>query len=248
MAARNKQKKRAEPESDLCFAGKPMSVVESTIRWPHRYQSKKTKLQAPTKKPANKGGKKEDEEIIKQAKCHFDKALVDGVLINLNDDVYVTGLPGKLKFIAKVIELFEADDGVPYCRFRWYYRPEDTLIERFSHLVQPKRVFLSNDENGNPLTCIWSKVNIAKVPLPKITSRIEQRVIPPCDYYYDMKYEVPYLNFTSADDGSDASSSLSSDSALNCFENLHKDEKFLLDLYSGCGAMSTGFCMGASIS
>ncbi|KAG7652612.1 putative DNA (cytosine-5)-methyltransferase CMT1 [Arabidopsis thaliana] len=248
MAARNKQKKRAEPESDLCFAGKPMSVVESTIRWPHRYQSKKTKLQAPTKKPANKGGKKEDEEIIKQAKCHFDKALVDGVLINLNDDVYVTGLPGKLKFIAKVIELFEADDGVPYCRFRWYYRPEDTLIERFSHLVQPKRVFLSNDENDNPLTCIWSKVNIAKVPLPKITSRIEQRVIPPCDYYYDMKYEVPYLNFTSADDGSDASSSLSSDSALNCFENLHKDEKFLLDLYSGCGAMSTGFCMGASIS
>ena len=114
MAARNKQKKRAEPESDLCFADKPMSVVESTIRWPHRYQSKKTKLQAPTKKPANKGynftgfvsfmilllsfcllilfysGKKEDEEIIKQAKCHFDKALVDGVLIILNDDVYVT--------------------------------------------------------------------------------------------------------------------------------------------------------------
>jgi len=41
--------------------------------------------------------------------------------------ITMQGLPGKLKFIAKVIELFEADDGVPYCRFRWYYRPEDTV-------------------------------------------------------------------------------------------------------------------------
>ncbi|KAG7590783.1 Chromo/chromo shadow domain [Arabidopsis suecica] len=240
MAVKNKQMKRAEPESDLLFAGKPVSVVESMIRWPHRYPSKKTKLEA-----ATKGDKKEK---IKLAKRHYEQALVDGVLINLNDDVYVTGLPGKLNFIGKVIEMFEADDGVPYCRIRWFYRPDDTLIERFAELVQKKRVFLSNVEDDNPLTCIYSKVHIAKVPLPKITSRIEQRVIPPCDYYYDMKYEVPYLNFTSADDDSAASSTLSSDSASNCFETLHKDEKFLLDLYSGCGAMSTGFCMGASIA
>ncbi|EFH65535.1 hypothetical protein ARALYDRAFT_895912 [Arabidopsis lyrata subsp. lyrata] len=242
MAVKNKQMKRAEPESDLCFAGKPVSVVESMIRWPHRYPSKKTKLEAAT---ATKGDKKEK---IKLAKRHYEQALVDGVLINLNDDVYVTGLPGKLNFIGKVIEMFEADDGVPYSRIRWFYRPNDTLIERFAELVQKKRVFLSNVEDDNPLTCIYSKVNIAKVPLPKITSRIEQRVIPPCDYYYDMKYEVPYLNFTSADDDTAASSTLSSDSASNCFETLHKDEKYLLDLYSGCGAMSTGFCMGASIA
>ncbi|XP_023643751.1 putative DNA (cytosine-5)-methyltransferase CMT1 isoform X1 [Capsella rubella] len=243
MAPKSKTMKRGEPESDLCFVGKPMSVVESMIRWPLRYQAKKPKLDTP--KTATNGPKKE----IKQAKRHYEQALVDGVLINLNDDVYVTAESGKPNYIAKVAELFEADDGEPYFRAQWFYRPEDTVIKRFSELVQEKRVFLSNMEDDNPLTCIYSKVNIAKVPLPKIASRTADRIIPPCDFYYDMKYQLPHLTFASADDADSASSStISSDSDSNCIVNPPKDEKFLLDLYSGCGAMSTGFCMGASLS
>ncbi|XP_010429915.1 PREDICTED: putative DNA (cytosine-5)-methyltransferase CMT1 isoform X2 [Camelina sativa] len=247
MAVKSKTKKRDEPESDLCFAGKPISVVESMIRWPLRYQVKKPKLDdtTPNKTAALNGAK---EEEIKQAKRHYEQALVDGVLINLNDDVYVTADPGKANFIAKVIELFEAADGEPYFRARWFYRPDDTVIERFKQLVEEKRVFLSNVEDDNHLSCIHSKINIAKVPLPKIDSRASERIIPPCDFFYDMKYELPHLTFAKADDDSASSSTISSDSDSNCIVNPHSDEKFLLDLYSGCGAMSTGFCMGASIS
>ncbi|KAG7598389.1 Bromo adjacent homology (BAH) domain [Arabidopsis suecica] len=34
---------------------------------------------------------------------------------------------GKPNYIAKIIEMFEADDGEPYCRVRWFYRPDDTV-------------------------------------------------------------------------------------------------------------------------
>lgn len=46
----------------------------------------------------------------------------------------------------------------------------------------------------------------------------------------------------------DASSTISSESDSNCIQIPQQKEKFLLDLYSGCGAMSTGLCMGASLS
>lgn len=46
----------------------------------------------------------------------------------------------------------------------------------------------------------------------------------------------------------DALSTISSERDSNSSEIPHKNEKFLLDLYSGCGAMSTGLCMGASLS
>lgn len=32
------------------------------------------------------------------------------------------------------------------------------------------------------------------------------------------------------------------------FVGSYKNEQYMLDLYSGCGAMSTGLCMGASLS
>lgn len=43
------------------------------------------------------------------------------------------------------------------------------MIERLAEHVQEKRVFLSNVEDDNTLACIYSKVNIAKVPLPKVS-------------------------------------------------------------------------------
>lgn len=34
---------------------------------------------------------------------------------------------GKPNYIAKIVEFFEAIDGEPYFRARWFYRPEDTV-------------------------------------------------------------------------------------------------------------------------
>ncbi|CAH8372234.1 unnamed protein product [Eruca vesicaria subsp. sativa] len=235
--------KRPEPSTDLSFTGEPISVEEAVTKWPIRYRSSKAKTSVTVGSTFYDGGS--DETL--EAKRHYSQALVDGTLFNLGDDVYVKAEEGNPNYIAKIVEFFEAVDGEPYFRARWFYRPEDTVIKTLATKVQEKRVFLSNVEDDNPLNCIVSRVNIVKVP-PKIVSGAEERDIPPCDFYYDMKYELAHLTFSTAADDGDASSTISSESDSNCIQIPQKKEKFLLDLYSGCGAMSTGLCMGASLS
>nr|VDC65462.1 unnamed protein product [Brassica rapa] len=233
--------KRPEPSTDLSFTGEPIPAEEAIAKWPSRYRSSKARVSATVGTP------KDGEENLEQAKRHYSQALVDGTLFNLGDDVYVKAEDGNPNYIAKIVEFFEAIDGEPYFRARWFYRPEDTVIKTLASEVQEKRVFLSNVEDDNPLNCIVSRVNIVKVPA-KIVSGAEERVIPPCDFYYDMKYELAHLTFSTAADDGDASSTISSESDSNCIQIPQQKEKFLLDLYSGCGAMSTGLCMGASLS
>ncbi|CAN7040354.1 unnamed protein product [Brassica oleracea var. botrytis] len=234
--------KRPEPSSDLSFTGEPISAEEAMAKWPSRYRSSKARVSATVGTPKDDG-----EENLEQAKRHYSQALVDGTLFNLGDDVYVKAEDGNPNYIAKIVEFFEAIVGEPYFKARWFYRPEDTVIKTLANEVQEKRVFLSNVEDDNPLNCIVSRVNIVKVPA-KIVSGAEERVIPPCDFYYDMKYELAHLTFSTAADDGDASSTISSESDSNCIQIPQQKEKFLLDLYSGCGAMSTGLCMGASLS
>lgn len=79
----------------------------------------------------------------------------------------------------------------------------------------------------------------------------KQKNIPPCDLYYDMKYTLPHLTFSNINNesnrrDSDASSNISSETGSN--SPIGEPEMSLLDLYSGCGAMSTGLCIGASLS
>ncbi|KAL0794499.1 hypothetical protein Bca101_065876 [Brassica carinata] len=236
--------KRPEPSTDLSFTGEPIPVEEAMTKWPFRYRSSKARLSVTVGTPKENG---DNEGNLEQAKRHYSQALVDGTLFNLGDDVYVKAEEGNPNYIAKIVEFFEAVDGEPYFRARWFYRPEDTVIKTLANEVQEKRVFLSNVEDDNPLNCIVSHVNIVKVPA-KIVSGAEERVIPPCDFYYDMKYELAHLTFSTAADDGDASSTISSESDSNCIQIPRKKEKFLLDLYSGCGAMSTGLCMGASLS
>lgn len=122
-----------------------------------------------------------------------------------------------------------------------------------------------------------------------------KETIPPCDYYCDTLYLLPYSTFVklpsgfifpmdlslllwfliincfsyltqscnteSRETGSETSSTISSeidvngrsevDSQLkNAFhrEENKEPELKLLDLYSGCGAMSTGLCLGGVLS
>ncbi|KAL2507960.1 DNA (cytosine-5)-methyltransferase CMT3 [Forsythia ovata] len=77
-----------------------------------------------------------------------------------------------------------------------------------------------------------------------------------CDYYYDRMYLLPYSSFVSLSTDNTAASSesgstISSEAGAvttSCGSEVeeHGSEKNVLDLYSGCGAMSTGLCLGAN--
>ncbi|KAL5856348.1 hypothetical protein ACOSQ3_003806 [Xanthoceras sorbifolium] len=124
------------------------------------------------------------------------------------------------------------------------------VIKDHEDLIDKRRVFLSDIRDDNPLNCIVSKVKIAKVAA-NIDLETKEKKIPPCDLYYDMNYTLQYLSFTNIlnetkGGDNDTSSTISSESGSN---NVPVDpEMHLLDLYSGCGAMSTGLCIGAFLS
>ncbi|CAA7031884.1 unnamed protein product [Microthlaspi erraticum] len=178
--------KRAEPDQELAFFGKPIPLEEAKSKWPDRYNYPKPRTT----------------KIVKSSK----KKKV-------------------IKTLAKTV------DG-----------------------LRKKRVFLSSFEEDNHLNCIETIVNIVKVPPLYTVSGTDESHIPPCDLYYDsMKYETSHMTFINEPDKNlesvVAPSTDSSKWELVCVEeDKNKDEKYLLDLYCGCGAMSTGLTMGASLS
>ncbi|PON67069.1 C-5 cytosine methyltransferase [Trema orientale] len=261
-----KKTKRNDADSDASFRGKPFPQIEAAERWPNRYKPKSSAK----KRESSKEGESEKEEVL-QAKCHYSQALVDGVLFSLYDDAYVKAEDGKPNYIARIVEFFEAADGDLYFTAQWFYRAEDTAIKDLrdhAHILDKRRVFLSEIKDDNPLDCIVSKVKIAKVS-PNLDLEAKKKSIPPCDLYYDMKYTLSNLTFSSVETGpdmsrpdSDTSSTISSESGSNNVvsdsntgigevdknTSSKKTEMTLLDLYSGCGAMSTGLCVGASLT
>ncbi|KAE8790579.1 chromomethylase 1 [Hordeum vulgare] len=58
----------------------------------------------------------------------------------------------------------------------------------------PKRVFLCEEKNDNPLDCIISKVKIIHVD-PNTDSATKAKLVPGTDLYYDMSYSVAYSTF-----------------------------------------------------
>ncbi|KAF5961078.1 hypothetical protein HYC85_002287, partial [Camellia sinensis] len=138
---------------------------------------------------------------------------------------------GKPDFIAKIVELFETIDRELYFTAQWYFRAEDT-------------------------------VGLAE----------KEKILSSSDLYCDMAYSLPHFSFTTLETATDvcicnsrnlktesdasAISDVSSNSALGNLKaakssqvsNFEDSTMTLLDLYSGCGAVSTGLCLGASIS
>ncbi|XP_031264333.1 putative DNA (cytosine-5)-methyltransferase CMT1 isoform X1 [Pistacia vera] len=251
----NREKKKTQknkPDSELSLVGPPVPASEAQKKWPSRYSytcksSSKKKNGAPAETALNRGSN-EEEEVL-QAKCHYTKALIDGCEYNLGDNAYVKAEDGKLDYIARIIELFEGTDGEPYFTAQWFYRAEDTVIKDHANLIDKKRVFLSDVKDDNALNCIVSKVKIAQVA-SNMNLKAKEEKIPPCDLYYDMKYTLPYLTFsniiTEIDKSGSDTSTISSESSSN--NSIGNSEMSLLDLYAGCGAMSTGLCIGASLS
>ncbi|KAJ4717641.1 Cytosine-specific methyltransferase [Melia azedarach] len=245
-----KKTRKNKPESDLSFVGPPVPAIEAHKRWPTRYKYSFKKKKGTVAEISSNGGLNEEEEEVRQAKCHYTRAKIDGFLYSLGDDAYVKAEDGNLDYIARIVELFESINGEPCFTAQWFYRAEDTVIKDHADIVDKRRVFLSDVKDDNPLNCIVSKVKIARVP-PNMDLEAKEKNIPPCDLYYDMKYSLPYLTFANMSDEttrreSDASSTISSESGSNSPNE--SSEMRLLDLYSGCGAMSTGLCIGASLS
>ncbi|XP_010243384.1 PREDICTED: DNA (cytosine-5)-methyltransferase 1-like isoform X2 [Nelumbo nucifera] len=263
-SSRKKEKKTAEPLESRLY-GEPVPAEEARERWLERYDKKKKSKNA----RGSGGNKKEDtDEEVLLARCHYRQAEVDGCIFNLNDDAYVKGEEGKPNYIGRIVELFETTDGEPYFTAQWFFKAEDTVIGKdHSSLIDSRRVFLSNMRDDNPLDCIVSKIQIAQVS-PNMDLVAKQRTIPSsCDLYYDMSYSPTYSTFAnlsieSTRAGSETSSTISSEVSFDGAEGEckpvseksssislpTKPEIALLDLYSGCGAMSTGLCLGAAIS
>ncbi|XP_047939640.1 DNA (cytosine-5)-methyltransferase CMT3-like [Salvia hispanica] len=232
-AADEKPISPAEEEATARFLGEPVADEEARKRWPHRYQ------------------KNQSTEIV-QAKCHFLQAEVDGQVYYLDDEAHVKAEEGKQDYICKIVELFQAVDGTQNFSAQWYYRADDTVIKTCTHLIDNRQVFFSEVKDDNPLDCLVKKLRIVLLPL-KVEDEVKETLMSTCDYYYDKMYLLPYTSFVSlpsesTTNSNESGSTISSDAVTSVFSEFEGQggERTLLDMYSGCGGMSTGLCLGAN--
>uniref|UniRef100_A0AAU7N4H5 DNA (cytosine-5-)-methyltransferase n=1 Tax=Vitis davidii TaxID=103354 RepID=A0AAU7N4H5_9ROSI len=262
--SKRKMKKEEVEEGDCRLVGEVIPDEEARQRWPERYEPKKRNTQASGSKSSKD---KDDSEEIVKARCHYRQAEIDGrVIVNLNDDAHVKAGDNADHYICKIVELFVALDGTPYFTAQWFYRARDTVIKDHANLIDNKRVFFSEMRDDNPLDCLVQKLNIARVP-HNLDLEARKLAISSCDYYYDMLYLLDYSSFIklppensrvnsetlstiSSEANMDGSTcELKSDSEeVSQARERSLSEMTLLDLYSGCGAMSTGLCLGAKMS
>ncbi|XP_041994274.1 DNA (cytosine-5)-methyltransferase CMT3-like isoform X2 [Salvia splendens] len=227
----------AEEEGVARLLGEPVADEEARKRWPHRYQ------------------KNQPTEIV-QAKCHFLQAEVDGQVYYLDDEAHVKAEEGKQNYICKIVELFQAVDGTQNFSAQWYYRADDTVIKNCTHLIDNRQIFFSEVKDDNPLDCLLKKLRIVLLPL-KVEDHVKEKLMSTCEYFYDKMYLLPYTSFVSLPSESttnsyESGSTLSSDADANSITSVFSElegqggERTLLDMYSGCGGMSTGLCLGAN--
>uniref|UniRef100_A0ACD6ACE7 Uncharacterized protein n=1 Tax=Avena sativa TaxID=4498 RepID=A0ACD6ACE7_AVESA len=220
-----------EPE----FSGDPFPADEARARWSKRYQ-----IARPD----------DDDEEVTKARCHYQSAKVEGTVYALGDDVYVQAEENEDNYIGRITEFFEgADDRCKYFTCRWFFRLKDTVISGVNlvddHKHDPKRVFISNDKNDNVLDCVISKVKIVYVD-PNMDPEAKAQLVDETDLYYDMCYSVPYSTFCTISPDTNENSGVSSNTDLGTGTPVRTAT--VLDLYSGCGGMSTGMCLGAALS
>ncbi|XP_055819015.1 DNA (cytosine-5)-methyltransferase CMT3-like isoform X1 [Solanum dulcamara] len=238
---------QANEDQECVFSGETVLDNEAREKWPHRYIIK-DKVKA-NGAPMSLNCQDDSNQLI-QAKCHFTQALVDDQIYKLGDDAYVKAADGEDDYICKIVEFFQSVDDTKYFTAQWFYRAKDTVIKAHDQFIDNKRVFLSEIKDDNPLDCLVKKINVVPVP-SNVSLQFKESLRSKSDYYYDMKYLVPFSSFISlpsdvSNPDSESDSTISSDSDV-VEVNEHKQENKLLDLYSGCGGMSTGLCLGADV-
>ncbi|KAF5178295.1 DNA (cytosine-5)-methyltransferase [Thalictrum thalictroides] len=252
--SKNKMK-RTVIDTNCKLHGEPIPVNEARLKWPHRYEDKvKDNNSAST---SSKKVNDEEEEVL-VVRRHYQQAVLDNIIYKLGDDVFIQGDTGGEDYIGRIVEFFETTDKRAFFTARWFFRAEDTVIaEKNASLVDEKRLFYSEYKNDNPLDCITSKIKIVEVS-PDVDLVAKKQTIPSCDFYYDMEYSMTYSTFSNLKpESSGTSSNAVSDvpmskngsfkkASLN--SNAKNSNMKLLDLYAGCGGMSTGLCLGAAVS
>ncbi|KAI3468563.1 hypothetical protein Pfo_025226 [Paulownia fortunei] len=244
---------KKEKSTGCCFIGEPIPEEVAQKRWQWRYE-----LKSKEKGKSWKINADEEDEIILNVDCHYAQAKVCNCVLDIGDYVYVKG-EGMKKHVGRILEFFRTMEGEDYFRVQWFFRAEDTVLKDAASLHDKRRLFYSTLMNDNILDCIISKVNIVKIP-PALC--LKSNPIKSAAFYYDMEYCVEYSTFrTLVTETSTESQSFLFDSkhpdnkpitltpleVLPNYESL-KPELALLDLYSGCGGMSTGLCVGAKLS
>ncbi|KAK1386475.1 Chromomethylase [Heracleum sosnowskyi] len=245
-AIRVRRPQRSENEERSVFVGEPVDVAQAKRRWPHRYLEKQIESQE-----AETSIRKVEKT---QARRHYTEARIDGrIPFTIGEDAFVKADDGEDDYICRIIEMFEGVDGEPYFTAQWFYRAKDTVIKHCSNLIDDKRVFLSTIKDDNNLDCLVRKIKIVQLPL-NVDPYTKTATLAHCDYYYDMLYHVPFSTFLNSyhdvtEEENQSDSTISSESVVPQDEGLmNPKEMKLLDLFSGCGAMSTGLCLGANLS
>ncbi|XP_022638588.1 DNA (cytosine-5)-methyltransferase CMT2 isoform X3 [Vigna radiata var. radiata] len=224
-------KEGMDSESIAAFIGDPIPEDEAQKRWGWRYELKDKKCKDQQLK-INEG---EEDEIIANVKCHYAQAEVGNCVFSLGDCAFIEG-EGEEKHVGRIIEFFQTTEGQNYFRVQWFYRIQDTVVQDEGGFHDKRRVFYSSIMNDNLIDCIIGKANVTQIT-PRVGLKLAS--ISPSDLYYDMEYCVDYSTFRNIPtDASAVTESLPS-------SELCKNELSLLDLYSGCGGMSTGLCLGA---
>ncbi|XVF52094.1 hypothetical protein PTKIN_Ptkin04bG0237300 [Pterospermum kingtungense] len=247
------KKKQSKRKSDPIFIGNPIPDDEAQERWRWRYEMKNIKSKS-KKIPLDDD---DEDRIVWNVECHYAQAEVDGYAIKLGDCVCIKGEEAK-PHIGKILEFFKTTDGEYYFRVQWFYRAEDTVMQQESSFHDERRLFYSTVMNDNPIDCIISKVSVTQIS-PKLGQNSNS--ITQSDFYFDMEYCVEYSTFRALTNDNYIKSYSSSNCCKEIFPttptafsanipNLgtYKEELALLDLYSGCGGMSTGLCLGAKAS
>ncbi|KAI3714040.1 hypothetical protein L1987_72630 [Smallanthus sonchifolius] len=239
------------------FIGDPVPDEEARRRWPWRYDCEGPKSDGCGPKP--KDNDDDDDMLVLNVKCHYLQTKIETHVFDLGDCATVKG-EGDHDHVGRILEFFKTNDNEDFFRVQWFFRAEDTVIKDASSSNDKKRLFYSTLMNDNALDCIVSKVKVVK-----IQPGVNLKSIPVCDYYYDMKYSIDYSTFsTIKDDVSSNNCCLSSrdnNEEINCNGSIDNNsnetitkfkpqnlELTLLDMYSGCGGMSTGLRFGAKLS
>ncbi|KAG7023880.1 DNA (cytosine-5)-methyltransferase CMT3, partial [Cucurbita argyrosperma subsp. argyrosperma] len=192
--------------------------------------------------PLRRSSRDDAEEVI-QAHRHYSQAEVDNTIYNLFDDAHVKAEDGEEDYICRIVEMFEAVDGQLYFTAQWYYRAKDTVVKDHAHLINDKRVFFSEVRDDNPLDCLVKKLNIARIPLSMAMDKKKTR-LPACDFYCDIETS----STISSEGDTNGPCEVTSIGDVTQAHQCCKPDVALLDLYSGCGAMSTGLCLGGNLS
>ncbi|PIA25043.1 hypothetical protein AQUCO_13300030v1 [Aquilegia coerulea] len=255
-----KKLKRTVIDTECRLYGEPIPDNEARQQWPHRYED-----QVKEDKTASTSSKKEidEEEEVLIVRRHYRQAEVDHIIYNLGDNIFIQGDNGSQDYIGRIVEFFETTDKRAFFTARWFFRAEDTVISKSNaSLVDEKRLFYSDYKNDNPLDCITSKIEIVEV-YPNVDLVAKKETIPSCDFYYDMEYSESYSTFSNLKPVSSGTSSTATNNAVSDVAMSKNKKSFkkasvngkaekpslkLLDLYAGCGGMSTGLCLGAAVS